>query len=45
MPCRLSHGRIPHHEKLTGYPVTRIFKGTANDSPSPWGEGRVEGGC
>jgi hypothetical protein len=26
-------------------PVTRIFKGTANDSPSPWGEGRDEGGC
>jgi hypothetical protein len=24
-------------------PVARIFKGTANDSPSPWGEGRVEG--
>ena len=22
----------------------RIFKGTANDSPSPWGEGRDEGG-
>jgi len=25
-------------------PVARIIKGTANDSPSPWGEGRVEGG-
>ena len=25
-------------------PVVRIFKWTANDSPSPWGEGRVEGG-
>ena len=25
-------------------PGARIFKGTANDSPSPWGEGRVEGG-
>jgi len=24
-------------------PVARIFKGTANDSPSPWGEGRDEG--
>ncbi|MGO9587726.1 MAG: hypothetical protein ACLP2Y_16190 [Limisphaerales bacterium] len=24
--------------------VARIFKETANDSPSPWGEGRVEGG-
>jgi hypothetical protein len=24
-------------------PGERIFKGTANDSPSPWGEGRVEG--
>ena len=24
-------------------PDARIFKGTANDSPSPWGEGRVEG--
>jgi hypothetical protein len=23
--------------------VSRIFKETANDSPSPWGEGRVEG--
>jgi hypothetical protein len=20
MPCRLSHGRIPHHEKLTSQP-------------------------
>jgi hypothetical protein len=26
-------------------PVVRIFKGLANDSPSPWGEGRDEGGC
>ena len=25
-------------------PVVRIFKETANDSPSPWGEGRDEGG-
>jgi hypothetical protein len=25
-------------------PVARIFMETANDSPSPWGEGRVEGG-
>src|ERR1035437_8826153 len=25
-------------------PGARIFKGTADDSPSPWGEGRVEGG-
>jgi len=25
-------------------PVARIFKETANDSPSPWGEGRDEGG-
>jgi hypothetical protein len=25
-------------------PVARIFKRTENDSPSPWGEGRVEGG-
>jgi hypothetical protein len=25
-------------------PVARIFKATANDSPSPWGEGRDEGG-
>src|ERR1017187_9063944 len=33
MPYRLSHGRIPQLEKLTGYPVARIFKGTANDSP------------
>jgi hypothetical protein len=24
--------------------VVRILKKTANDSPSPWGEGRVEGG-
>jgi hypothetical protein len=24
-------------------PVTPIFKATANDSPSPWGEGRDEG--
>jgi hypothetical protein len=24
--------------------VARIFMETANDSPSPWGEGRVEGG-
>jgi hypothetical protein len=26
-------------------PVMRIFKRTANDSPSPGGEGRGEGGC
>jgi hypothetical protein len=26
-------------------PVTQIFKGAANDSPSPGGEGRGEGGC
>jgi hypothetical protein len=25
-------------------PVARIFKPTANGSPSPWGEGRDEGG-
>ena len=25
-------------------PVARIFKETADDSPSPWGEGRDEGG-
>jgi hypothetical protein len=25
-------------------PVARIFKATADDSPSPWGEGRDEGG-
>ena len=25
-------------------PVARIFMETANDSPSPWGEGRDEGG-
>ncbi len=25
-------------------PVEQIFKRTANGSPSPWGEGRVEGG-
>jgi hypothetical protein len=25
-------------------PGARIFKGTADNSPSPWGEGRVEGG-
>jgi hypothetical protein len=25
-------------------PVARIFKQTENDSPSPWGEGRNEGG-
>ena len=25
-------------------PVARIFKETENDSPSPWGEGRGEGG-
>jgi len=25
-------------------PVAQIFKQTANDSPSPWGEGRDEGG-
>ena len=25
-------------------PGARIFKGMADDSPSPWGEGRVEGG-
>jgi hypothetical protein len=25
-------------------PVARISKQTENDSPSPWGEGRVEGG-
>jgi hypothetical protein len=25
-------------------PVVRIFKKTANDSPSPWGEDRDEGG-
>jgi hypothetical protein len=24
-------------------PVARIFKLAANDFPSPWGEGRVEG--
>jgi hypothetical protein len=29
--------------KRPANPVTRIFKGTANDSPSPRGEGRVEG--
>jgi len=32
MPCRLSHGRIPQLEKLTGNPGARIFKGTANVS-------------
>jgi hypothetical protein len=26
------------------HPVTRIFKQTENDSPSPWGKGRDEGG-
>jgi hypothetical protein len=26
-------------------PVVEIFKGAANDSPSPGGEGRGEGGC
>jgi prevent-host-death family protein len=26
-------------------PVARIFMETANVSPSPWGEGRDEGGC
>jgi len=25
-------------------PAARMFKETANDSPSPWGEGRDEGG-
>ena len=25
-------------------PGARLFKGTADNSPSPWGEGRVEGG-
>jgi hypothetical protein len=25
-------------------PGARIFKRTADDPPSPWGEGRVEGG-
>jgi len=25
-------------------PVARIFKRTANNPPSPWGEGRDEGG-
>jgi len=28
---------------LSANPVTRHFKETAHDSPSPWGEGRDEG--
>ena len=28
----------------SGQPSRRFFKETADDSPSPWGEGRVEGG-
>jgi len=31
-------------ESCPANPVARIFKGTADDSPSPWGEGRDEGG-
>jgi hypothetical protein len=31
-------------EECPANPGARIFKGMANDSPSPWGEGRVEGG-
>jgi len=27
MPCHLFHGRIPHHEKLTGLPGAQTFKG------------------
>jgi hypothetical protein len=30
-------------DECPGNPGARIFKGTADDSPSPWGEGRVEG--
>jgi hypothetical protein len=32
-------------DEYSANPVARIFKGTVNDSPSPWGEGRDEGGC
>ena len=31
-------------ESCPANPVARIFKETADDSPSPWGEGRDEGG-
>jgi hypothetical protein len=33
MPYRLSCGRIPQLEKLTGYLAAQIFKGTVDDSP------------
>jgi hypothetical protein len=31
-------------ESYPANPVARVFKETADDSPSPWGEGRDEGG-
>jgi hypothetical protein len=34
-----------HGRNINANHGARIFKGTADDSPSPWGEGRVEGGC
>jgi hypothetical protein len=37
-------GRFHFADDRPANPVVRIFKQTENDSPSPWGEGRVEGG-
>ena len=36
-------GRFGFADARPANPAMRIFKGTANDSPSPWGEGRDEG--
>jgi hypothetical protein len=40
LPCTLSGGSINRPTN----PVAGYFKNAGNDSPSPWGEGRGEGG-
>jgi len=40
---RLFYGGFGTREKLIGFPVTRIFNGTANDLWLRGGEARVEG--
>jgi len=37
-------GRFRFYGRGPANPVTRILKWTEDDSPSPWGEGRDEGG-
>jgi hypothetical protein len=39
----MAAGRFWFCGGVSGNPGARIFKGTADDSPSPWGEGKVEG--